>query len=83
MRFLFFFIWVDKVESVRLFGLPYKAEKEMPFNFHDGNCDRTTRLTYVGGQEVVSHYFIFPPCMHTHHLGVNYRHTHMGLETRV
>ena len=40
---------------------PYKVEKEKPFNFR---CDKTPRLAYVGGQEVVSHNFIFPPCMH-------------------
>jgi len=66
---LFFFIWVHEVKSARLFGLPYKAEKEMPFDFHDGICDRTPRLTYVSGQEVVSRNFIFPPCMYILHLG--------------
>ena len=48
---------------------PYKVEKEKPFNFHDSICDRTPRLAYVGGQEVVLHNFIFPPCVHLLHLG--------------
>ena len=68
-RFLFLFIWVHKAKFARLFGLPYKAEKETPFNFHDGISDRAPRLTYVGGQEVVPCNFIFPPCVHILHLG--------------
>ena len=64
-----FFIWVHKAKSVCLFGLPSKAEKETPFNFHDGICDKVPRLTYVGGQEVVTHNFIFPSCVHILHLG--------------
>ena len=48
---------------------PYKVEKENPFNFRDSICDRTPRLAYVGGQKVVLHNFIFPPCAHLLHLG--------------
>jgi len=38
-------------------------------NFHDGISDRASRLTYVGGQEVVSRDFIFRPCVHILHFG--------------
>ena len=37
----------------------YKEEKETPFNFQDGICDRAPKLMYVRGQEVVSYIFIF------------------------
>ena len=68
---------------MRLFGFPYKAEKETPLNFHDGICDKSPRLTYVGGQEVVSRNFIFPPCMH---LGAKMQRTNgniMNIDFRV
>ena len=36
-----FFSLFYKVTLVCLFGHPYKVEKETPFNFQDGVCDRT------------------------------------------
>jgi len=58
-----------KEHANAIFGHPYKVEKETPFYFQDGICDRAPRLTYEGGQEVISHNFIFPPCLHFLHLG--------------
>ena len=53
---------------------PYKVEKETPFNFQDGICDWAPRLTYVGGQEVISRNFIFLLCVHLLHLVAKMRH---------
>jgi len=59
----------SKEHANAVFGHPYKIEKETPFYFQDGICDRAPRLTYEGGQEVISRNFIFPPCVHFLHLG--------------
>jgi len=64
-----YLIWVSKKHANAFFGHPYNVEKEIPFNFQDNICDRAPRRTYVGGQEVISCNFIFPPCVHFLYLG--------------
>ena len=49
---------------------PYKVEKKsLSISVTAFVIARTSRLAYGGGQEVVLHNFIFPPCVHLLHLG--------------
>ena len=61
---------MHKAAFTCIFGYPCKVEKETPFNFHDGICNRAPRVTYyMGGQEVISLNFNFLLCVHLLHLG--------------
>ena len=66
---VFYLLWMHKATYSSFLFHPYKVEKEKSFNFRDSICDRTPRLEYVGGQEVLSHNFIFPLCVLLLHLG--------------
>ena len=65
-----YFTWTRPFSTaISCFQMGYKVQKETPFHFQDSICDRAPRLTYVGGQEVISRNFIFPPCLHFLYLG--------------